>query len=128
MLAVIQTGSQGDSAAIGANGAIGLMQLSPISAAELGVGNPLDVTDNIKGGVTHLQNLLKVFDGDPILALAAYHTDAATLAEYGGVPPFADTRAFVPNIVAAFQVARALCLTPPELFSDGCVFALKESN
>ena len=44
------------------------------------------------------------------------------MAKHAGVPPFAETRAYVPKVLAAWQVAKGLCQTPPELITDGCVF------
>jgi len=107
-------------------GATGLMQLMPATAARFSVTDPKDPAQNIKGGVAYLEWLLEKFDGDPILALAAYNAGENTVIKNGGVPDYAETRAYVPKVIAAFQVAKALCKTPPELYSDGCVFAVKE--
>lgn len=63
------------------------------------------------------------FDRDPILVLAGYNAGEGSVRKHAGVPPFAETRDYVPKVLAAFQVAQGLCLTPPELISDGCVFA-----
>lgn len=62
------------------------------------------------------------FEDDPILVLAGYNAGEGSVRKYNGVPPFAETRDYVPKVLAAFQVARGLCLTPPQLISDGCVF------
>ena len=55
--------------------------------------------------------------------LAGYNAGEGSVRKHQGVPPFAETRDYVPKVLAAFQVAQGLCLTPPELISDGCVFA-----
>jgi soluble lytic murein transglycosylase-like protein len=98
------------------------MQLMPDTAKRFGVTDSYDASANIKGGVTYLDWLLSEFNRDPVLALAGYNAGEGAVAKYDGVPPFAETRAYVPKVLAAFNVARGLCLTPPVLISDGCVF------
>ncbi len=126
VLAMITTESGGRQDAESGAGASGLMQLMPATAARFSVTDIKDPAQNIKGGVAYLEWLLEKFDGDPILALAAYNAGENAVIKNGGVPEYAETRAYVPKVVAAFQVARALCKTPPELYSDGCVFDVKE--
>jgi len=128
VLAVIGVESSGNPDAHSVAGALGLMQLIPATAQRFDVADPLNPSQNIKGGVAYLDYLLQKFGGDPILALAGYNAGENAVLDNGGVPPFAETRAYVPKVLAAWQVARALCLTPPELYSDGCVFAVKDSN
>jgi soluble lytic murein transglycosylase-like protein len=128
VLAMISTESGGQADATSDAGARGLMQLTPDTAARFGVSDANDPAQNIKGGVAYMEWLLARYDNDPILALAAYNAGETTITDNAGVPPYAETRAYVPKVIAAFQVARALCLTPPELFSDGCVFDLKGGN
>ncbi|NOX40612.1 MAG: lytic transglycosylase domain-containing protein [Alphaproteobacteria bacterium] len=128
VLAMIGVESSGHAEVASNKGTVGLMQITPRVAARFGVSNPFDPAQNIRAGVSYLASLLKQYDNDPILALAAYNAGEAAVASNAGVPPFAETRAYVPRVVAAFQTARALCLTPPELFSDGCVFSLKDST
>ena len=82
----------------------------------------MNTTQNIKGGVTYLDWLLQEFGGDPVLALAGYNAGEGAVTEHGGVPPYKETRGYVPKVLAAWNVARQLCLTPPVLVSDGCVF------
>ncbi|MBO6899482.1 MAG: lytic transglycosylase domain-containing protein [Shimia sp.] len=123
ILAVIAVESGGKSDAVSGAGAQGLMQLMPDTAARFGVEDSFVGADNIAGGVKFLDFLMDKFGGDPILVLAGYNAGENSIAEHAGVPPYAETRAYVPKVLAAFQVARALCMTPPELISDGCVFA-----
>ncbi len=126
VLALIGTESGGDAKAQSQAGAAGLMQLMPAAAARFNVTDPFDPAQNIAAGVAYLDWLLDKFKGDPILALAAYNAGENAVLDAGGVPAFNETRAYVPKVIASFQVAKALCLTPPELFSDGCVLAMKE--
>lgn len=123
-LAVIGVESSGKSDAVSSAGATGLMQLMPDTATRFGVTDSTDVAQNIKGGVAYLDWLMKEFDNDPILVLAAYNAGENAIKKNNGVPPYAETRDYVPKVLAAWTVARGLCLTPPELISDGCVFAL----
>ena len=122
VLAVIAVESAGRPSAESHAGAQGLMQLMPDTAARFGVADSLNPGQNIKGGVAYLGWLLEHFDNDPLLALAGYNAGEGNVAKYAGVPPFAETRAYVPKVLAAWQVAKGLCRTPPELVTDPCVF------
>ena len=102
------------------------MQLIPATAARFDVADAFDPAQNIKGGVAYLDWLMETFYNDPILALAGYNAGENSVRANGGVPPFAETRAYVPKVLAAWSVARQLCKTPPELPSDGCVFTLPD--
>jgi soluble lytic murein transglycosylase-like protein len=121
-LAVIAVESAGRPDAVSRAGAQGLMQLIPATAARFGVTDAMDPTQNIKGGVAYLDWLMRAFDRDPIMVIAAYNAGERAVRESGGVPPFAETRDYVPKVLAAWQVAQGLCLTPPELMTDPCVF------
>jgi hypothetical protein len=125
VLAVIGIESAGNKDAVSASGAVGLMQLIPATADRFGVADSLDTTQNIKGGVAYLDWLMKEFDHDPIMVIAAYNAGENAVKSNAGVPPFAETRDYVPKVLAAWAVARGLCVTPPELMTDGCVFAVK---
>ncbi|MEP2718125.1 lytic transglycosylase domain-containing protein [Pseudophaeobacter sp.] len=122
VLAVIAVESEGKGDAVSGAGATGLMQLMPDTAARFGVSDVLVAEQNISGGIQYLDWLLEEFAGDAVLALAGYNAGEGAVRAHQGVPPFAETRDYVPKVLAAYQVARALCLTPPELISDGCVF------
>lgn len=125
VVALIAIESSGRALAESAAGAQGLMQLVPGTAERFGVADATDPADNIRGGVAYLDWLMTEFDRDPILALAGYNAGERAVAEAGGVPPFAETRAYVPKVLNAWRVARGLCRTPPELVTDGCVFAVQ---
>lgn len=121
-LAVIGIESAGRANAVSHAGATGLMQLIPATAHRFGVRDATDPAENIRGGVAYLDWLLREFDRDPLMVLAAYNAGEGAVRANGGVPPYAETRDYVPKVLAAWQVARGLCLTAPELVTDPCVF------
>ncbi|MGH1466301.1 MAG: lytic transglycosylase domain-containing protein [Cognatishimia sp.] len=122
-LAVIYAESSGNAAAVSSAGAHGLMQLMPATAERFGVVDAFDASQNIKGGVAYLDFLMRHFKGDPLLVLAAYNAGENAVTQNGGVPSYPETRWYVPKVLSAYSVARGLCITPPLLASDGCVFA-----
>ncbi|MDP2083793.1 MAG: lytic transglycosylase domain-containing protein [Gemmobacter sp.] len=122
VLAVMGIESGGRADAVSSAGAVGLMQLIPATAERFGVTDSKDPVQNLRGGIAYLNWLMKEFDGDPLMVLAAYNAGEGAVKRNGGVPPFAETRAYVPKVLAAWQVAQGLCQTPPELVSDPCVF------
>lgn len=122
VLAVIAIESAGRTDVVSTAGAQGLMQLMPTTAARFGVSDSMDAAQNIKGGVAYLGWLLDRFGNDPVLVLAGYNAGEGNVQRYQGVPPFAETMDYVPKVLAAWQVAKGLCQTPPDLITDGCVF------
>lgn len=124
-LAVISVESAGRATAVSHAGAQGLMQLIPATAERFGVTDSNDPAQNIRGGVAYLDWLLTEFDRDVVLALAGYNAGEGAVRRNNGVPPYAETRDYVPRVLAAWTVARGLCATPPQLPSDGCVFAIQ---
>jgi Transglycosylase SLT domain len=125
VLAVISIESGGRIDAVSSAGAVGLMQLIPATADRFGVADSSNASDNIRGGVAYLDWLMQEFDRDPLMVLAAYNSGENAVKQNGGVPPYAETRDYVPKVLAAWAIARGLCVTPPELVTDGCVFAVK---
>jgi len=94
----------------------------PPTAARFGVSDSFVPAQNIAGGVAYLDWLMAEFGNDPVMVLAAYNAGEGAVRKNGGVPPYAETRGYVPKVLAAFQVAKGLCMTPPQLATDGCVF------
>ncbi len=123
-LAVIAVESAGRSDATSHAGAQGLMQLMPATAARFGVADRKIAPENIRGGVAYLDWLMGHFNRDPILVLAGYNAGEGSVRDNAGVPPYAETRGYVPKVLSAWRVARGLCITPPVLISDGCVFSI----
>ncbi len=122
-LAVIAVESGGRVQAVSPAGAEGLMQLMPATARRFGVTDSLSGSENIHGGVAYLDWLLRRFDGDPVLALAGYNAGEGAVDDHGGMPPYAETRRYVPRVLAAVRAARSLCVMPPDAATGGCALA-----
>jgi soluble lytic murein transglycosylase len=101
--AVIKAESGFDHQAVSSKGAQGLMQLMPGTAGDMEVSDPLDPEDNIFGGVRYLSLLLKRFNDNKILALAAYNAGPNAVDCYKGVPPFPETRQFVKRVMEYYK-------------------------
>ena len=90
--------------AVSSKGAMGLMQLMPATAEELGVGDPLSPAENLAGGCRYLRALWDRF-GDLELALAAYNAGPGAVESAGGVPEFEETREYVARVIEAYRGA-----------------------
>lgn len=97
--AMIRQESGFNPTAVSPKGAMGLMQLMPETAASMGVEDPFDVEQNIKGGIRFLKICLNRFDQNLPLALAAYNAGPGRVVEHQGMPPFKETQTYVKNIV-----------------------------
>ena len=87
-----------DTNAVSRCGAQGIMQLMPKTAAELGVTDSFNAEQNIMGGTKYIADLLKKYDGDTSLALAAYNAGMNNVKKYGGIPPFKETQDYVVKV------------------------------
>jgi len=103
IMSVIRSESAFRANAVSAKGARGLMQLMPQTASRLGVTNPLDPIANVEGGTLYLRQLLDRYNNDLVKALAAYNAGPGRVDQYGGLPPYAETRAYVTEIVRDFN-------------------------
>ena len=104
--AVIQVESAFNPRAVSSKGAQGLMQLMPATARDLGVTDPFDPDQNIRGGVTYLRRLLDRYDDNEELALAAYNAGPSAVERYGNqVPPYHETRQFIGRVRDRAEIA-----------------------
>ena len=101
--AVIHVESAFNPRAVSPKGAMGLMQLLPSRARLLGVRNIFSPEENVFGGTRHLAFLLKKYDGNLRLALAAYNAGEEAVSKYGGIPPYEETREYVQRVVVMKQ-------------------------
>jgi len=86
--------------AVSSAGAQGLMQLMPATAKELGVENPFNIAENINGGAKYLKKMLNTFNGDLVMALAAYNAGPQTIKNHQGRIPFLETRNYVQRVLS----------------------------
>lgn len=101
--AVVMAESAGDPSAISGAGAQGLMQLMPGTSASCGIANPFDPTENVQCGTGYLRSLLHRYHDNVTLAVAAYNAGPGAVDRYHGVPPYAETRAYVSRVLSAYR-------------------------
>ncbi len=101
--AVLMAESAGNPSAVSIAGAQGLMQLMPGTAAGCGIANAFDATENVQCGSAYLKGLLDRYHGNTTLAVAAYNAGPGAVDRYHGVPPYAETRAYVMRVITAYR-------------------------
>lgn len=101
--AVIKAESNFNHRAVSPKGALGLMQLMPLTAQEMSVQDPFDPADNIYGGVQYLKRLLAMFKGDVPLALAAYNAGPERVASTNRIPSIEETQYYVQKVLNYFR-------------------------
>ena len=105
--AVIHQESGEDPSAVSEAGAMGLMQLMPGTADAYGIDDPFDPEQNVSGGTALLADLLRQYHGNVKLALAAYNAGSGAVAKYHGIPPYAETQAYVKNVTSLYRNSAA---------------------
>ena len=98
--AIAHAESAFDEKAVSSKGAMGVMQLMPEVVAEYGVADPFDPAQSIHAAARHLRALLRRYDGDRVLAAAAYNAGIGAVARHGGVPPYRETQAYIDKVQA----------------------------
>src|SRR5436305_3074002 len=101
--AVIQVESGYNHKAVSNKGAMGLMQLTPDTASLFNVRNPFDAEDNVRAGTRYLRQLLDRFAGRVELALAGYNAGPGAVEKHRGIPPYAETRDYVKQVMALYR-------------------------
>lgn len=104
--AVIEVESGFNRRAVSPAGAQGLMQLMPATAMRFGASNVYDPVQNVAAGTLYLSQMLRQFSGNLSYALAAYNAGEANVRTYGGIPPFAETQAYVPRVLSRYAAFR----------------------
>jgi soluble lytic murein transglycosylase-like protein len=110
LASVVRTESGGQVRAVSRAGAQGLMQLMPGTASDLGVQDTFKADQNIAGGTAYLDGLLVKYHDNLALALAAYNAGPAAVDRYHGIPPYAETRAYVARVIREFNRRKQMAL------------------
>jgi len=117
VLAVVEVESGQAPDAVSSKGAVGLMQVLPETAAEIGFPNAADPARNLEAGCRYLAALLDTFGGDVELALAAYNAGPGAVRHWGTVPPYRETRTFIARVAAVYERLTGLDLAGATRFA-----------
>jgi soluble lytic murein transglycosylase-like protein len=101
--AVLMAESAGNPSAVSPAGAQGLMQLMPGTASGCGIADPFDAQQNVHCGSSYLRSLLHRYHNNVTLAVAAYNAGPGAVDRYHGIPPYAETRAYVTRVLSAYR-------------------------
>ena len=115
---IIKAESNYDTWAISSKGAMGLMQLMPLTAKQYKVMNVFDPRQNIQGGVKYLVDLIKLYNGDTKHVLAAYNAGQEAIKKYGGIPPYRETKNYIKKVMAAYNNPKISTRTKIYAFYD----------
>jgi soluble lytic murein transglycosylase-like protein len=97
--AMVQAESAFDPNAVSRSGARGLMQVLPATASRFAISNLLDPQQNLRAGVKYLKHLIELFDGNVVMAVAAYNAGPNRVRRYQGVPPYSETRNYLTKVM-----------------------------
>ncbi len=115
---VIRAESNYDPFAISSAGAMGLMQLMPSTARQYGVNNVFDPAQNIEGGVRYLKDLVRLYNGQTKLVLAAYNAGQEAVRKYKGIPPYPETRSYIAGIMKTYKKPTVTTKNPTYMVID----------
>ncbi len=102
---IIKAESNYNYQAVSPKGAAGLMQLMPETAAQYGVKDRFDPEDNIVGGVKYLKDLIKLYNNNTKMVLAAYNAGQEALKKFKGIPPYPETREYIRKVMTDYPKA-----------------------
>ncbi|MEJ5300332.1 MAG: lytic transglycosylase domain-containing protein [Thermodesulforhabdaceae bacterium] len=106
--AVIRAESAFNPQATSPKGAMGLMQLMPGTAMDMGVQDPYHPVQNLRGGIGYLKEMLRLFNNDLVLALAAYNAGPNAVKQYGGVPPYDETKQYIQRVLQYYSYYKTM--------------------
>lgn len=122
--AIVKAESSYNPQAVSTAGAMGLMQLMPATAAEVGVTDSFNPEDNLHGGIKYYKKMLKRFEGDIELALAAYNAGSGAVINHKGVPPYKETRQYIERVKTYYEEYKKQADTDGKAISPDAVQAL----